>query len=86
MFAKDSIWLGAILGFLPPALVYLVIGLMQRTNFYAGRNEVLYLIAIAINLVLMRILHKKGREQIARGIMLTTFLCTLLFFWYKFKI
>ena len=86
MFAKDSLWLGAIMGFLPPALVYLVIGLMQKTNFYSGRNEILYLIAIALNLVLIRFLYRKDRELMARGIMLTTFLCTLLFFWYKFKI
>jgi hypothetical protein len=55
-----------------------------KNNFYLINKPALpYFIAIALNLVLLRVSYKKGADKTVRGIMLATFIFMVLIFIFK---
>ena len=83
MFKKDSVWLGLGLGLATPGLGFLIVELLKRNITYLGKADLLYIGCVALNLLLLKLAYKKEMEATARGIISATFVCALLFFYYK---
>ena len=73
---------GIAFGLIAPAIAFLLTSyttlaqqILPSKPFWLG------FIAIFLNLILMRFQFKKGAESQAKGIMVVTFVCTLLYFY-----
>jgi len=49
------------------------------------REDILYIGCVALNLFLVKYFFKKNKEQTARGIVGSTFICAMIFFYYKMR-
>jgi hypothetical protein len=83
MFKKDNVWLGLALGLILPSIGFLIVQLLKRNFTYLGKADLLYIACVALNLWLLKLAYKKEMEASARGIISATFICALLFFYYK---
>jgi hypothetical protein len=80
MLKKDSIVIGLLLALIFPA-ISMAAGYILRFNiFVTNKPSVPYLVAIALNLILMRYFTRQHRLKITRGIIITTFAFMLLVF------
>ena len=80
---KNSAVTGILAGLVFPGIACIVKHFYQ-TNFYLISKPALpFFIAIALNLILIRISVSKNTEQTGRGIMVVTFVFMLLIFAFK---
>jgi len=78
MLNKNSIAAGVLMAVVFPAASF-VAAYLLKDNLYLMNKPVLpYLVAIALNLILMQICAKKEWVNTVKGIMLTTFTFMLL--------
>ncbi|MXV52668.1 stationary phase survival protein SurE [Pedobacter sp. HMF7647] len=80
---KNNVWLGTFLGLLLPATAAFFVGYLKKNIVILGKADLLYIGCVAINLFLVRYYFKKNCENTARGIVGSTFICAMIFFWYK---
>ena len=66
-----------------PALATVSGYLLKGNAYIMSRPFLPCFVAIALNLVLLRILFKAGSEKTARGVILVSFVYLLLFFVFK---
>ncbi|MEO8796151.1 MAG: stationary phase survival protein SurE, partial [Daejeonella sp.] len=68
MFKKDNIWFGSILGLLMPVITFLTVEVFKKDFQIQGKNHLIYILGLVINLILLRLYYGKGKESTARGI------------------
>ncbi|WP_462266488.1 hypothetical protein [Mucilaginibacter sp.] len=85
MQKANHILTGILGGLIFPALAWLTGGGKWFTLHYLNRPGTPYIIAIAINLLLLRLCYKKGADQAGNGIILCTFVVMLAIFIIKLK-
>ncbi|MEO7213957.1 hypothetical protein [Mucilaginibacter sp.] len=84
MLNKNSIGAGFLLGSILPALSWVVFEYVLHNNaVIMDKPAVPYLIAIGLNLVLLRVCFKNNLEDAAKGIMMVTFTFMLVVFLFK---
>ncbi|MDB4921593.1 hypothetical protein [Mucilaginibacter sp.] len=83
MLNKNSFITGILAALIFPAIALAVAYLLKTNVEIINRPALPYFIAIALNLIMMRIILKKELDQTARGIMLATFIIMLLVFIFK---
>ena len=81
----NHLLLGLVAGLILPAVTWFVIADHWSAVPYLGKPGVPYLIAAALNLILLRVTYKKGADQTGNGIMMSTFLFVLAAFIFKIK-
>lgn len=86
MLKRDSLWIGLVAGLILPGIATGVIELLQKELRFFRRTDLLYIACIALNLLLVKYLFKKGNENSARGVVGATFICAIVFFYYKSRI
>lgn len=85
---RNNIWIGVVLGAVFPLIAFAFTAYSEwPTRIFPTKPFAFYIIAAAINLLLIRIFYRKAMpyEHVAKGIVLTTFLGMLLFL-YFFKL
>lgn len=85
MFKKDTVWLGFGVGLLFPAIAYFIVEIIKKNLTFLGKDDLLYIGCVAINLLLLKYAYKKDMELAAKGIISATFICAFIFFFYKFN-
>jgi hypothetical protein len=83
MLKKDSMPAGVLAALIFPVIAFVIASLLKNNVDIINRPGLPYFIAIALNLILIRISFKKGLDHTAKGIMLATFACMLLIFIFK---
>ncbi|WP_428327587.1 hypothetical protein [Mucilaginibacter sp.] len=83
MLNKNNLFTGVLAALIFPAIACLVAFLLRTNVDIINRPALPYLVAIALNLILVRIGQKKGLDQTIRGIMLATFAIMLVIFLLK---
>ena len=87
MPVKNSLSLGLLTGAVAPAIAWIVFGyLLHNDAMIMNKPGVPYLIAVGINLVLIRFAVKRGLDQTSRGIMIITFVAMVLVFMLRINI
>jgi hypothetical protein len=85
MLPKNSMGLGAALGLVLPGIVFLFEEILNQDLRIFGKESILYLLSASVNLVLVRYYLRRDADSTARGLLLSTFICTLAFFYFKMK-
>lgn len=85
MFNRNSTLLGIGLAALPPLVLWLIFVIFLKNDaIIMDKPAIPYLIAIGLNLVMLRYFARKHFDLTSRGIMMTTFVCILLIAIFKF--
>ncbi|MES2267584.1 MAG: hypothetical protein V4520_12540 [Bacteroidota bacterium] len=81
MFKKNNLFLGILYGLIVPVLAWLVFAvILKNETVILDKPVTPYLIAIGINLVMLRFSARAYLDKTSNGIMIATFACTLLIF------
>lgn len=84
MLKKDSYLTGILLAIpLPAAAFVLATYVLQNMVLLLNKPALPYLVAIALNLIMMRLFGGDGHVKTVKGLMAATFLMMLLFFIFK---
>ena len=84
MLKNNNLVTGILIALPFPAIAILVSYLLRNDVYIINKPAVPYFIAIALNLIMMRIFISKGADKLGRGVMLTNFIFMLLVFLFKF--
>lgn len=76
---------GLLSGIIAPAIVCLIFDVWHKDWLLPDKPGVPYLVAILINLVILRFAIRKGKEYKGYGVMLVTFVFAILVFILKLK-
>ena len=86
MFKKDSVWLGLGAGLLVPGLAYLIVVLIKKNLTVLAKDDLLYIGCVALNLLLLKYFDKRDMDLAYRGVISATFVCAIIFFFYKLSL
>jgi len=87
MLKKDSYLTGILLAIpLPAAAFVMATYVLQNSVLIINKPVVPYLVAFALNLIMMRLFGAEGMVKTVKGIMIATFLITVALFIFKFRI
>jgi sulfite exporter TauE/SafE len=87
MFKKNNLLLGMLYGLVPPAFAWLVFNyILHNEAIIMDKPAAPYLLAIGLNLLLLRYSAKNYLDKTSNGIMISTFVCMLLVFILKMHI
>lgn len=83
MLNKDNTWYGTLLGLVLPGIAFFIVEILKKKITFLEKADILYIGCVALNLLLVRYFFNKDKEQTARGIIGSTFICAFIFFFYK---
>lgn len=84
MFDKNSVGTGLVLGSILPVLSWVLFEyILHNDAFIMDKPAVPYLIAVGLNLVLLRYCFRNNMEDTGKGVMMFTFAFMLLVFLFK---
>ncbi len=86
MLTKNNLFTGILIALVFPAISCLVAYLLKDNGYVINKPALPYFVAVAINMVLIRVSMKKDLDQTGRGIMLATFVIMLLIFILKIQV
>ena len=85
MLKKDNVWLGVILGLVCPGIAFFFVEILKKNITYLKKDDLLYIVCVAINLFLVRYFFRQDKENTARGVISSTFICAFIFMYYKMR-
>lgn len=85
MVKRNNFYIGIALGACLPALAVVLVELIELENRLSMRESTMYLVCIALNALLFRYYFKKEKDLTAKGVLLTTFIYAIIFFFYKMR-
>jgi len=85
MLKRDNIWLGVVLGLVLPGIAFFFVEVLKKNIKVLEKDDLLYIGCVALNLLLVRYFHGKNKENTARGIIASTFICAFIFFYHKMR-
>jgi hypothetical protein len=74
MLNKNSMLTGVFIAFIFPAIAWITELVLKTNTYITNRPAVPYLVAIALNLFIIRFCLKNDVDQTGRGVMLATFI------------
>lgn len=81
MLKKNNIVLGLVAGMILPGVAWLVFGfLLKNKAAVFNKPAIPYLVAIAVNLFIIKYLFRKGDDQTGMGVILSTFVAMIITF------
>lgn len=86
MLKRDNIWIGLLAGLILPGIATLLVLFLQDAVAVLKRVDLLYIGCIALNLISVRYLFRHRLENTARGVVAATFVCAMIFFFYKVNV
>jgi len=83
IFNKNSYVTGVLIGLVFPAASLLAAYLLRDNLYLLNKPALPYLVAIILNLIMMRVISKKDTVKTVKGIMVITFIFMLVAFLLK---
>ncbi|GAA4521188.1 hypothetical protein [Sphingobacterium thermophilum] len=81
MQKKDFI-LGMVIGVIAPLASYLLTQYTSlQQDYFVEKPIAIHVLAAAINLIVVRFAYRAGKESLAKGVMLLTFLAMVVLIW-----
>lgn len=81
MQKKDFI-LGMVIGVIAPLASYLLTQYTSlQQDYFVEKPIAIHVLAATINLVVVRFAYRAGKESLAKGVMLLTFLAMVVLIW-----
>lgn len=86
MFKNNNLYLGILYGCIAPFVAWLVFALLlNNESLIMNKPAAPYLIVLCLNLLLLRYTARNYHDKTANGIMIATFVCMLLVFFFKIR-
>lgn len=85
MINKDSLVTGTLIGLVLPLISVLALDVVWHDPYLNGKPGIPYLVAIALNLILLKYFAKKQTVKTVQGLMAITFVFMLLVFLFRIK-
>ncbi|PWG81429.1 stationary phase survival protein SurE [Pararcticibacter amylolyticus] len=85
MLKRDNVWIGVILGLVLPGIAAFFVEVLKKNVRILEKDDLLYIGCAALNMILVKYLFKQYKENTARGVVASTFICALVFFLYKMR-
>jgi len=85
MLKKNNILLGAALALVLPGLILFCTEILKKDLTLFGKKDALYILSLAVNFFMIRYYFSSGKEDTARGVVLSTFIGTFLFFFFRIR-
>ena len=85
MLKKNSIFTGVLVSLIFPVIACVAAYLLRNNITVINKPALPYFVAVAINMVLIRVSLKKELELTGKGLMLATFVIMLLIFILKIQ-
>lgn len=86
MQVKNNIAVGMLLGLILPLSAWIFSDVFLQREIIADKPGVLYLIAVAINLMLIKFTYKTNADKAGIGLLIITFTAVILTFVFKIKL
>ncbi|MVN21075.1 hypothetical protein [Mucilaginibacter arboris] len=86
MAVKNNIVTGALVGLILPLLAYFIAEILFKDQLIPDKPGVPYLIAIGINLILLKFIFKADKDKAGIGLLVVTFIVLILAFIFKIKL
>lgn len=83
MLKKNSFLFGISIGAILPGLVFFCEEVLKKDLRIYGKENVLYILAFAVNFFMIRYYFKSDIEDTGRGVVMATFLSAFAFFYFK---
>jgi hypothetical protein len=83
MLKRNNFWLGTIIGLVMPGVVFVFAEILKKDISVFGKEDAFYLISLAANFFILRYYFRSDREDTAKGVVLSTFTATIIFFFLK---
>lgn len=83
---KNNFYLGIVIGAVLPAVAWVLFNYCYKNLVLMHKPAIPYLVAVAINLLLIRFFHHAQADKTSRGIMLITFIFLIFIFLIKLKV
>ncbi|HWZ02448.1 MAG TPA: hypothetical protein VNX40_02495 [Mucilaginibacter sp.] len=80
MFSKNSYLTGALIALIFPVVSLVVAYVFKDSTLILNKPALPYLVAIVLNLVMMRLISKKETVKTVKGIMIVTFIFMVVAF------
>ena len=92
-FKKDSLFLGVSLSLISPLIVYYILSFLVGETSAVLTNGIpliqehnIILVSIFLNMIIFhRFIHKDKYDMAGRGVMVVTFVMTIIYFGWRFK-
>ena len=78
MQLKNSILMGMLIGLLLPAVAWVLFARLYPTTVILNKPAIPYLIAIGLNLFMVKLCFKRHADNTGKGVMLATFASMLI--------
>lgn len=76
---KNNFWSGVLIGSIAPLVSFLLTNYTKlQTYFFFEKPIAIYVIAAVINLLIMRFAYRGGKDNLAKGMLLITFIAMLV--------
>ena len=86
MQVKNNVAVGALVGLILPLLAYFIAEVLFRDQIFPDKPGVPYLIAVGVNLILLKSTYKAHADKAGSGLLVVTFVVLLLAFAFKIKL
>ena len=83
---KNNVVVGVLVGLILPSLAYFFSEIIFKQEIVAGKPGVPYLIAVGINLILLKYIYRADADKAGKGLLIITFIVFLLTFLLKIKL
>lgn len=83
MFKQDSFIFGLFIGAFLPLMAYIFFALVRQEIELYAKESLIYIFCIGANAIIFRLMIKQEKDNLAKGVLLVTFVYAFLFFWYK---
>jgi len=83
MFNKNSYLAGILIALVFPAVSLVAAYFLRDYTLLLNKPALPYLVAIALNIILMRLSGAKDQDKTVKGMMIVTFVFMLVMFYFK---
>jgi hypothetical protein len=86
MLNKNNMLTGILIGLIFPAIAWLVFNVLFKNLVLLNKPAIPYLIALGLNLFVIKLCYKKDADETGKGVMLSTFVCMMLMVIFKIQL
>jgi hypothetical protein len=86
MQVKNNVVVGMLIGLVLPLLAWIFSEVFFQRDIIANKPGVPYLVAVAINLILLKFIYKSNADKAGIGLLIVTFTAVILTFVFKIKL
>jgi hypothetical protein len=86
MLNRNTLLTGFLIGSILPAIAWVVFNVLYKNWVIFHKPAIPYLVALGINLFIVKHCYKKDADETGKGVMMATFICMILMVIFKIQL